>query len=131
MASKVSLITWMATLQMRFLTWRRGVLVGTDRFGNRYFRERHARKGFRERRWMLYVGEPDASQVPPEWHGWLHYSAPSPLPENAAKAPWRKEHEPNLSGTLRAYRPSGHVAQGGTRQKATGDYEAWTPPNAV
>lgn len=130
MAENVSLITWMANLQIRFLTWRRGELVGADRFGNRYFRERKARNGKRERRWVLYAGESDASRVPPEWRGWLHHTFDQPLPEGESpdRPPWRREYEPNASGTLRAYRPPGHAAAGGHRMRATGDYEAWTPP---
>ncbi|HMK69215.1 MAG TPA: NADH-ubiquinone oxidoreductase subunit NDUFA12 family protein, partial [Stellaceae bacterium] len=65
----------------RLFTWLRGELVGTDQFGNRYFREKPGRKlrrggGFdsRERRWVLYKGEAEASKVPPEWHGWLHHT---------------------------------------------------------
>ena len=34
---------------------------------------------------------------------------------------------PNLTGTKAAYRPPGHILKGGQRDKATGDYEAWTP----
>lgn len=130
MAESVSLITWMANIQIRFLTWRTGVLAGTDRFGNRYYRQRKARKGTRERRWVIYAGEPEASVVPPEWHGWLHYTSDQPLPEggSAYHRPWVKEHEPNATGTVRAYRPPGHAAEGGRRARATGDYEAWSPP---
>jgi NADH:ubiquinone oxidoreductase subunit len=38
-----------------------------------------------------------------------------------------REHVPNLTGTDRAYRPPGHTLQGGRRDRATGDYEPWTP----
>jgi NADH:ubiquinone oxidoreductase subunit len=41
--------------------------------------------------------------------------------------PWEKPHIPNLTGTIAAYRPSGAISRGGERQRATGDYEAWTP----
>ncbi|PWC40685.1 NADH:ubiquinone oxidoreductase subunit NDUFA12 [Azospirillum sp. TSO22-1] len=129
MSEKVSLITWMANIQIRFLTWRRGELVGTDRFGNTYYRAKNARAGMRERRWVLYNGEPEASKVPPEWHAWLHHSAKEPLPEGQSpyhKA-WQQEWKPNPSGSAQAYRPPGHVLQGGKRAGATGDYEPWTP----
>jgi len=129
MSEKVSLITWMANIQIRFLTWRRGELVGTDRFGNKYYRAKNSRAGMRERRWVLYNGEPEASKVPPEWHAWLHHSAKEPLPEGQSpyhKA-WQQEWKPNPSGSAQAYRPPGHVLQGGKRVRATGDYEPWTP----
>lgn len=129
MSEKVSLITWMANIQIRFLTWRRGELVGTDRFGNKYYRAKNDRRGMRERRWVIYNGEPEASKVPPEWHAWLHHSAKEPLPEGQSpyhKA-WQQEWKPNPSGSAQAYRPPGHVLQGGKRVRATGDYEPWTP----
>jgi NADH:ubiquinone oxidoreductase subunit len=44
-----------------------------------------------------------------------------------AKRPWQKDHLPNLTGTAAAYRPPGHILQGGQRDKATGDYEPWVP----
>lgn len=129
MSEKVSLITWMANIQIRFLTWRRGELVGSDRFGNSYYRARNDRQGMRERRWVMYVGEPEASKVPPEWHAWLHHSADKPLPEGNGPhhKPWQQEWRPNPSGSAQAYRPPGHALQGGQRGRATGDYEPWAP----
>ncbi|HYD65956.1 NADH:ubiquinone oxidoreductase subunit NDUFA12 [Azospirillum sp.] len=130
MSDKISLITWMANVHIRFLTWRRGELVGTDRFGNMYYRDRSVSHGSRrERRWVIYKGEPEASKVPPEWHGWLHHTHKDPIPEGSSPyhKPWQQEHVPNPSGSLQAYRPPGHVLQGGRRVRATGDYEPWTP----
>lgn len=129
MSEPISLIDWMANLHIRYVTWLRGAKVGTDRFGNTYYRSRRTRPGERERRWVLYNGEPEASKVPPEWHSWLHHSAKEPLPEGNSPfhRPWQKEHNPNPSGTLQAYRPPGHLLSGGSRAKASGDYEPWTP----
>ena len=123
------------TLGTRLLTWLRGELVGTDSFGNRYYRERGSRpltrgggRASREKRWVIYQGEPDGSKVPPEWHGWLHHTfAEPPTTAPLPRKRWEKEHRPNLSGTIYAYRPKGSIARGGERQRATGDYEAWTP----
>lgn len=120
------------TLATRLYTWLRGEQMGADAFGNRYFRDktgarRHA--GRREKRWVLYNGEAEASKVPPEWHGWLHHTVAAPPPPGGPKLhPWQKPHEPNLTGTPEAYRPPGHDFRGGQRAKATGDYEPWTPP---
>lgn len=105
-----------------------GELVGTDEFGNRYYRSKGRRLHGRERRWLLFKGEVEASKVPPEWHAWLHHTAEAPLTEKAVQArPWQKEHVPNLSGTIQAYRPRGHDFRGGKRAPATGDYEPWAP----
>ncbi len=111
-------------------TWRRGELVGTDEFGNSYYRDKRRRRGRRERRWVLYDGAIEASRVPPEWHAWLHHTVDEPPLDERPRRPWQKEHQPNLTGTGQAYRPPGHQLAGGQRDKATGDYEAWRPPDA-
>ncbi len=109
-------------------TWLNGELVGTDEFGNRYYRSKGSKLHGRERRWCLYKGRSEASKVPPEWHAWLHHTVDEPLTEIAAQARfWQKEHQPNLTGTAAAYRPKGHAYVGGDRAPATGDYEAWKP----
>ena len=109
-----------------------GELVGTDEFGNKYYRntkKRYERHG-RERRWVVFKGSDEASKVPPEWHAWLHHTVKEPLTEQAAQAKeWQKIHLPNMTGTKTAYRPSGHDAVGGHRAAADGDYQAWTPGN--
>ena len=111
----------------RLFTMLKGRSVGTDATGNIYYEERRARPGLRGRRWVMYAGAPEASDVPPEWHAWLHYTTDAPLAE-AARRPWQKPYVPNLTGTAAGYRPPGHDYQGGQRAAATGDYEAWTPP---
>lgn len=116
----------------RLTTWLQtcfsGVEVGRDAFGNRYYREKNPTKGFREKRWVMYVGEPEASKVPAEWHIWLHHTADAPLSESSAfHKPWQKPHQENLTGTAGAYFPPGHTLAGGERPKATGDYDAWKP----
>lgn len=114
-------------------TWFRGELVGTDAFGNRYYRERRpgVRAGtlMREKRWVRYKGPIEGSKTPPLWNAWLHHSleeAPSPEDFEAAPA-WVKSHQENLSGTAAAYRPKGSLVHGGARADTAGDYEPWTP----
>jgi NADH:ubiquinone oxidoreductase subunit len=104
----------------------RGRRVGADADGNVYYEERRPRAGYRARRWVLYASRPEASEVPPEWHAWLHYTTDAPLPEGR-RFVWQKPHLPNLTGTPMGYRPPGHDYSGGRRTRATGDYEAWTP----
>ena len=107
------------------VTWFKGKPVGTDQFGNRYFRSSPCRAGGREHRWVLYNGAIDGSKVPPEWNSWLHHTTPAPL--NRPDYPWLKEHLPNLSGTVNAYVPKGHDARGGLRAPSRGDYTPWQP----
>ncbi|MGQ0741740.1 MAG: NADH:ubiquinone oxidoreductase subunit NDUFA12 [Alphaproteobacteria bacterium] len=111
-----------ATLGTVLATLFFGRLVGRDTFGNRYY---ESRKG---RRWVIYAGTVEASRVPPEWHGWLHYTfkdPPTVLPPRLK--PWEKDHLPNLTGTPEAYYPEGSLWAKGQRPPATGDYEAWRP----
>lgn len=116
---------------MGFVTLISGAkLVGQDTAGNKYYRAK-PRKGYkRERRWVIYDGAPEATKVPPEWHGWLHHQTDQ-VPadgQQSFRRPWQKPHQPNRTGTQEAYRPPGHILEGGKRDKATGDYEAWQPP---
>lgn len=108
-------------------TWLNGKKVGSDSYGNSYYRSRRRPRYGRERRWVMFNGAPEASKIPPEWHAWLHHMSDEPLPEAAKTYPWAKPHIPNLSGTPFAYRPKGHDLRGGKRQRTTGDYEPWTP----
>ena len=110
----------------RIFTWLNGRQVGRDGAGNLYYEEKRARRGLRMRRWVLYAGVADASNVPAEWYGWLHYGSNAPLSE-AVRRVWQKPFEPNLTGTPAGYRPPGHDYEGGARARASGDYEAWTP----
>ena len=115
---------------MSFGTWLftrlHGELVGTDSSGNRYYIDRRTKGQKRERRWVMYKGEVEASKVTPEWHAWLHGVGTPPSSDQKPRA-WQKPYEPNATGTDLAYRPPGHVLMGGKRAKATGDYEPWTP----
>lgn len=116
------------TIGTRLFTWWRGELVGTDDQGNRYYQEKHPVRGRKVRRWVMYNGQAEASRVPPDWHGWLHYTVDVPPPNGELpKKPWQKPHQPNLTGTAAAYRPAGDIMSARPRAKATGDYEPWQP----
>ena len=119
------------TLNTRFYTWLHGEVVGKDEFGNVYYRSRggkiHPTLGF-ERRWVIYAGQSEGSMTPPGWYGWLHHTVDlPPTKETYAPREWEVPYEPNLTGTPRAYRPSGSTLRAAARPPATGDYEAWHP----
>jgi NADH:ubiquinone oxidoreductase subunit len=117
------------TWSNRIYTGLRGKLVGTDAGGNRYYVQS---KGIGPlgvaRRWVLYANLAEASQVPPEWHGWLHHTVDTPpSQETYAARPWQLAHRMNMTGTPEAYRPRGSILGRGRRPKATGDYKPWRP----
>jgi NADH:ubiquinone oxidoreductase subunit len=115
------------SLGTRLFTWLRGSYVGSDANGNRYYRGRPLAGRKRERRWVIYAGEAEASRVPPEWHGWLHGAQVEPPKPDQPRYAWQKAYVPNLTGTELAYRPPGHTLAAGRRAPATGDYEPWMP----
>ncbi|MCA8867618.1 MAG: NADH:ubiquinone oxidoreductase subunit NDUFA12 [Rhodobacteraceae bacterium] len=117
------LFTWWdgQTIGTQLYTWRRGVLVGEDQAGNKFYQTRDG-----NRRWVIYSGESEASRVSPEWHGWLHMTfvdAPTTAP--LAHQPWEKPHQENLTGTRLAYAPPGSMRAEVAVARA--DYEAWQP----
>ena len=130
----IQFFTWWngSTLGTRFYTWRFGEFVGTDEFGNRYYRYTQSQaidpSVGPERRWVVYNGEADASRVPPGWRAWLaHNWDVPPSQETYQPREWEKPHVPNLTGTPHAYRPRGSQLSTGERPAATGDYVPWTP----
>jgi NADH:ubiquinone oxidoreductase subunit len=122
-----------ATLGTRILTWLRGEPVGTDAYGNRYYRlkgDKPQRLGAgrfsRERRWVIYDGSLRARRCRRNgMPGCITRSTRCPQPH--PHHPWEKPHLPNLTGTPLAYHPPGSVLRGGLRPPATGDYEPWVP----
>ena len=133
----------MANAITKVITWLSGEYIGMDERGNKYYQERQfmANTPFtRRRRWVVYDNKRDeASEVPPLYHSWLHYTSDDfPNDDMIKKYSWMKEHQANLTGTKDAYFPKGykggtasssthmHMADG-ARPAATGDYQAWKP----
>ncbi len=132
MALLKSIFTWWngATFGALFTIARNAKFVGSDEFGNRYFECRTNRESYdgRKRRYVTYRGYAEPSKVPPDWHGWLHYTfAEPPTSAPLKRQVWEREHLPNLTGTLYAWKPKGALGRGGERAAARGDYQAWTP----
>ena len=51
----------MATLGTLLKTWLKGIKVGEDSFGNKYYRSKNADNYGRAKRWVVYNGQPEAS----------------------------------------------------------------------
>ncbi|MEM9029214.1 MAG: NADH:ubiquinone oxidoreductase subunit NDUFA12 [Pseudomonadota bacterium] len=112
----------------RFTIWRQGKHVGGDQFGNQYYEQvRGESPHGSPRRWVIYDKLSEPSQVPPEWHGWLHHTVVDPPSKSEEPRPWQKPHLMNMTGTSEAYRPPGSILTPGSRPPATGDYDAWRP----
>ena len=110
------IFTWWnsATFGTRLFTLLKGVKVGEDEQGNIYYKEKGGKK-----RWVIYKnGLVEASRVPADWHGWLHYTFDeTPIEKPFKLNAWETGHQANQTGTKNAHAP----------KKAENSYEAWTP----
>ncbi|OIW11140.1 hypothetical protein TanjilG_22947 [Lupinus angustifolius] len=103
-------------------------LVGVDKFGNKYYEKleniQHGRH-----RWVEYAEKSryNASQVPAEWHGWLHHITDHTGDELLLLKPKRygAEHKENLSGEgdQYIYHSKGHALNPGQRNWTR--YQPW------
>lgn len=126
---KISIFGVLSNIQILVHTFFKGTPVGEDSLGNKYYRGKPRRGTTGERRWVIYSSAPEASAVPPEWHGWLHHQTDDvPAPGSKYRQAWQKPPLANMTGTPKAYLPPGHPAKGGKRAAATGDYTPWQPP---
>ena len=115
------------TLGTRFYTWRKGEQVGSDEFGNRYYRTRRVSgQPSSERRWVIFNGLAEPSTIPPGWHGWMHHRIAEPPAAYEAR-PWEKPHQQNLTGSPAAYRPPGSILHARPETPGDADYEPWRP----
>ena len=118
--------TWWngATWGTSLFTRRQGREVGRDDSGNVYYQHRKDPR----RRWVIYPGANDGSNVPPGWNAWLKGTIDE-LPDKSLP-PVRHFQKPataNLTGTMAAFRPDGALGSGKVRPASTGDYQPWTP----
>lgn len=122
------IFTWWngQTVGTRFFTWRKGIRVGEDMFGNVYFQERGGK-----RRWVIYNGICEASRVPPKWNAWLQKRrADPPLASENASPSFLKAYTGNLTGTDQAFKPNLHERKPRQKLQAVHQgYTAWSPEN--
>ncbi|EKX41318.1 hypothetical protein GUITHDRAFT_112529 [Guillardia theta CCMP2712] len=101
-----------------------GTLVGTDKFGNRYYENREDQ--YLRDRWVVYNTEKihmdyDPALVPPEWHGWLHHitdTTPDEIKRKHGDAKFLTEKqysEEKQTGRDVNYKNPGHLLGGRAR----------------
>ena len=95
-----------------------GINVGSDEFGNKYYRNKSD-----TRRWVIYKDVIDASKIPPEWHSWIHKIIKStPDKIKFSNYEWQKKYTANLTGTTRSYNPN--LKNKNFKKKK---YKSWQP----
>lgn len=70
--------------------------VGSDDYGNMYYKKSNTSpiNNFRERRWVIYKGDVEASKVPQRWNAWLHHVTDD-VPKKIRIFSWIKNHKIN------------------------------------
>ena len=113
------IFTWWnrQTLGTFIYTLFTGKLIGVDEFGNKYF------SNSKGKRWVIYKKETEASSIPPEWHLWIHFLSEKKPSNDKKKFIWQKQHEENLTGTKKAYKPEGLLSS--ESKKSIKKYETW------
>ncbi|KAK3157270.1 hypothetical protein QOZ80_2AG0118560 [Eleusine coracana subsp. coracana] len=110
------------------------ILVGVDKFGNKYYEKLHDTQ-YGRHRWVEYAdkGRYNASQVPPEWHGWLHFITDSTGDQLLERktARYLVEHKQNFTGEGEEliYHSKGHALNPGQRDWTR--YQPWEPKKEV
>jgi NADH:ubiquinone oxidoreductase subunit len=89
--------------------------VGADEFGNQYFEKKNGK------RFVIYNGIAEATKIPINWHGWMHYSTSElPTKSRVNRFFWQQIHLPNLTGTKNSYSPKIF-----NQNKRKSHYEPW------
>merc|ERR1712137_114395 len=125
-------IKWIKHL-MTYNIVKKGRLVGTDEFGNKYYENSKEQYG-RDRWVILAEGKRryDPTQVPAEWHSWLHHVSNKSSEQMKQYVPcYKKQHYENLTGTDLSYKATNQVFN--PRFKATKFKPAdiWVPKHGV
>ena len=120
------IFTWWhhCTVGTAFFTWKRGKLVGLDTQGNRYYVDKAGRViNSKIRRWVIFNGDIEASRVPAEWHGWLHYTVDDIPNDDMIRKKWQRSHQMNMTGMKLV----DHDQKDTSNQPSSSDYIAWKP----
>lgn len=97
--------TFKKLYKMRTLKF--GSLIGVDKYGNEYY-ENTIDYPHGQHRWVEYAGDKnfyqiDASNVPAEWHLWLHGTTAEPPTDRKTGSSWRNEPLANAVGSSAPY----------------------------
>ena len=95
-----------------------GKFIAEDEFGNKYYSDSKNKK-----RWVIYRNKVESSTIPPNWHSWIHFQRKDTPKVKVDIFPWQKQHEENLTGTSRAYKPEGSMLN--DSKKNMKKYETW------
>tara|TARA_Y100000996_G_scaffold392789_1_gene355791 strand:+ start:1299 stop:1649 length:351 start_codon:yes stop_codon:yes gene_type:complete len=111
----------------KIYTWLYGNYVGSDELENKYYCNSKDFSNIKYKRWVIFKGEIEASKIPPHWHAWLHKSIDKAPINYSHEYDWQKNHQPNHTGTSKAYYPNSHPLSNSSKKTDDSDYEKWQP----
>ena len=119
------LFTWWngKTLGTLLFTWRKGIFVGEDSFGNKFYKNETD-----EKRWVIYEDNSEASKIDPNWHSWIRFTVKESPSKKTNKYKWEKPYIENLTGLASVYRPNKLILEKNLKKtKIETDYSSWEP----
>ncbi len=91
-----------------------GKFVGTDEFGNKYYKNK------KDDRWVIYANDVEATKITSDWFLWIHHTVNEIPSSSSKKHIWQKKHSQNLSGSSQAYKPNKIL-----KEQKFKNYETW------
>ena len=76
-----------------------GKYVGSDEFGNRYYRNKN------DERWVVYSNNIEATKITSDWYLWIHHTVDKIPDKKEIKYSWQKNHLENQTGTNNSFKP--------------------------
>ena len=91
-----------------------GKYVGSDEFGNKYYRSKN------NERWVIYAKNIEATKITSDWYLWMHHTIDKAPNFKENKFSWQKKHLENQTGTKNSYKPV-KIKKNEIKKK----YESW------
>tara|TARA_B100001093_G_scaffold501424_2_gene553045 strand:- start:558 stop:908 length:351 start_codon:yes stop_codon:yes gene_type:complete len=91
-----------------------GKYVGSDEFGNKYYRSKN------NERWVVYSKNIEATKITSDWYLWIHHTIDKIPDKKEMKYNWQKKHLENQTGTSNSFKPV-KIRKNNVKKK----YETW------
>ena len=76
-----------------------GKYVGSDEFGNKYYKNK------KDERWVIYSNNVESTKITSDWFLWMHHTIDKVPINDEKKYKWQKKHLENKTGTKDSYKP--------------------------
>ncbi len=76
-----------------------GKLVGSDEYGNKYYKSK------KDERWVIYSNNIEATKITSDWYLWMHHTIDRIPDSKETKYLWQKKHLENQTGTENSFKP--------------------------